>query len=382
MMFEETKRFCDTFLEKGMPGFDLMVMKDGKEVLRYKNGFSDAERGIPVRGNEKYNIYSCSKVMTCVAAMQLWEKGLFSLDDRLSDYMPEFEKMNVATENGVRPAKRPILIHNLFEMTAGFTYDRSTDNIRRAKDETGGRCPTREFMKYYARDPLAYEPGDEWLYSLGHDVLAALVEVISGQKFEEYVKESIFDPLGMNDSTFLLPESERKNVAPLYRYNKETGRSEPLGTPVPEYVFGSEYASGGAGVVSTVEDCMKFAEGVRLRKIIKDGTVELMKTDRLTEKERPYYWNKTDYGYGLGVRCAKKDGFFRDYGWGGAAGAYLAIDDERGLSLYFASHMLSSPLRRFRPYIYRFVCAELFGTEDPAELFKKSEIRSPDDYRF
>ena len=125
-MFEKTKKLCDSFLEMGVPGFDLAVYKDGECVLRYMGGYSDLENKIPMKGNERYNIYSCSKPINCVAAMQLWEKGLFSLDDKLSDYMPEFNEMSVRVEGGIKKAERPILIKHLFEMTVGFDY-----NIRR-----------------------------------------------------------------------------------------------------------------------------------------------------------------------------------------------------------------------------------------------------------
>ena len=159
-MFEKLKAFTDSFLDMGLVGFDLSVYKDGSPVLRHMNGYSDLENKIPVNGKERYNIYSCSKVLTCVALMQLWEKGLFSLEDRLADYMPEFAEMTVKTEDGVRKAEKPILIKHLFEMTAGFSYNGLSENMMLARKETGGRCPTRETMKYLAKDPLLFEPGE------------------------------------------------------------------------------------------------------------------------------------------------------------------------------------------------------------------------------
>ena len=107
-MFENTKQFCDSFLELGVPGFDLAVYKGGKCILRHINGYSDIENKVKMQGNERYNIYSCSKLITCTAALQLWEKGAFSLEDKLSDYMPEFAEMTVKTENGIQKAEKPI----------------------------------------------------------------------------------------------------------------------------------------------------------------------------------------------------------------------------------------------------------------------------------
>ena len=280
-MFLYTKKFCDSFLEYGVPGFDLAVYKDGQSVLRYWNGYSDLEAKVRINGTEKYNIYSCSKVITCTAALQLWEKGLFSLEDKLSDYMPEFTVMYIQTEDGIKKAEHPILIKHLFEMTAGFSYNVDSHWIRQGKRDTYGRCGTREMMCYLAREPLLFEPGDRWEYSLCHDVLAALVEVLSGEKFEAYVKKHIFDVVGMENSTFMLPDEELESIAQQYRF--EDGKAVNVGKPIINYKIGTAYASGGAGGISTVDDYIKFLEGLRTHKLLKPETLKLMMTDRLSE---------------------------------------------------------------------------------------------------
>ena len=164
-MFEKTKAFCETFPGMGVPGYDLAVYKDGECILRTMGGYADLENRVPVKGSEVYNIYSCSKPITCAAAMQLWEKGLYALDDRLSDYMPEFAEMTVRTEDGVRKAEKPILVRHLFEMTAGFDYNTASPSVKEAQAATGGRCPTRETMRWIAKEPLCFEPGAQWNYS-------------------------------------------------------------------------------------------------------------------------------------------------------------------------------------------------------------------------
>ena len=362
-MFEKTKKFCDSLLEIGLPGFDLAIYKDGKCILRHINGYSDLEKKIKVNGNERYNIYSCSKVITCTAALKLYEKGLFSLEDRLSKYMPEFEEMNVIRENGIKKAEKPILIKHLFEMTAGFSYKCSSPELKRAYAETEGRCPTREVMKYLAKEPLLFEPGDRWEYSLCHDVLAAFVEVISGEKFEVFVQKNIFEPLGMKDSTFMLPENEFDTLAEQYRI--ENGENRNIGKEIFIYKLGSEYASGGAGCISTVDDYIKFLEGLRTYKLLKPETIKLMTTNRLTEDQICSYWPKATHGYGLGVRCPMENGKYIDFGWGGAACAYLAIDMANGLSVYFGAHQIGSKAQGLRGMVYRFALAEL---SDEAEL--------------
>lgn len=375
-MLEMTKRFCDSFLEAGLPGFDLAVYKDGKPLLRHFNGYSDLENKVKMKGDERYFIYSCSKPITCVAAMQLWEKGLFSLDDELSRYMPEFENMTVKTGGGVRPARNPILVKHLFEMTAGFSYALASPELVKAREETDGRCPTREVMKYLAKEPLLFDPGERWEYSLCHDVLAALVEVISGEKFEDYVEKNIFRPLGMTHSTFMLPDSELPTVSELYSYsNGETHNdNRRLG-----YKIGSEYASGGAGCISTVDDYMKFLEALRTGDgVLKKETIDLMATDRLTDEQKRTYWTRATHGYGLGLRCPKNGGAYPDFGWGGAACAFLAVDRPNGLSVYFGAHMRTAPVHGLRSMIYRLVRAELFAPEEMENV--QNELSKLHDY--
>jgi len=365
-MFEKTRQFCDSFLNLGMPGFDLAVYQSGKCVLRYQGGYSDRENEIAMNGRERYNIYSCSKVITCTAAMQLWEQGRFSLEDPLADYMPEFREMTVRCGDEIRKAEKPILIRHLFEMTAGFSYNCSSPQMQKAKEETEGRCPTREVMRYLAKEPLLFEPGDRWEYSLCHDVLAALVEVISGEKFETYVKKHIFDPLGMQDSTFMLPPEELDTLASQYKY--ANGQVNNIGKQISSYKIGSEYASGGAGCISTVDDYIRFLEGLRTHAILKPETLRLMTTDRLSEQQKRTYWTKETHGYGLGVRCPMGDARYIDFGWGGAACAYLAVDMENEISLYFGAHMLSSPAAGLRSRLYGFIRAEMLNPAEFAPL--------------
>ena len=342
-MFENIKKFCDSFLQMGVPGFDLAVYKGGECILRYMNGYSDLENKVKMNGNERYNIYSCSKVITCTAALQLWEKGLFSLEDKLSDYMPEFKEMTVKTENGIKKAEKSITIKDLFCMTAGFSYDLNSPMIQKCKEETNGRCQTRELMKYLAKEPLLFEPGERWKYSLCHDVLAALVEVVSGMRFGEFVKENIFTPLKMENSTFLLDDSELDKVSMQYRFNNEANKAE-IRPKTIDYKLGTEYESGGAGCISTVDDYIKFLEGLRTGKLIKEETIVLMTTNHLTEEQRKNYWVE-GYGYGLGVRCPMDEGNITDFGWGGAAGAYLIIDLKNEITAFYAQHVLSSPVQ-------------------------------------
>ncbi len=360
-MFEQTKALCDQFLKMGIPGFDLIVYQNGQCVLRYMGGYADPENRIPMKGKEKYHIYSCSKLFTCVAAMQLWEKGLLSLEDNLSDYMPAFRDMTVKTETGIQKAKNPIKIHHLFEMTAGMNYDLQTPALREYYKECGGSCPTVELVNQLAKTPLLFEPGEGWYYSLCHDVLAALVEVLSGQKFEDYVKEHIFVPLGMEHSDFLHPMEDWEGFARQYRYDDKTKQYQPWRENT--YRPGREYASGGAGCVSTVEDYIKFLEALRIGDVIlKKDTIALMATDRLTEQQRSMYtYGTSSIGYGLGMRTPRQDPGYTEFGWGGAAGAFASVDPVNHITIYYGQHVLLSPTQPLRSWLYRTVCADLRG---------------------
>lgn len=371
-MFQNTVALCNTFLKMGIPGLDLVIYKDGQQVLRHTDGFSDREKGVKMAGNEKLNIFSCSKPLTCVAAMQLWEKGLFHLEDHLADYMPEFSQMYVRSEDGRVNAQKDIRIHHLFEMTAGLNYNLHTPALDALRKDTNGRCPTREVARAIAESPLDFEPGTRYQYSLCHDVLAALVEVISGEKFETYVKKHIFDPLGMVDSSFLPPMDAYEDIAPLYRGSADGVVRNPDGN-VPAYRMGTEHASGGAGCASTVDDYIKFAESLRVGDIIlgKD-TIRLMTTNRLADSQKGNYGTNGN-GYGLGLRTGGGDKNARyDFGWGGAAGAFLAVDPIHNISLFYAQHVLAAPNMALRQMLYSAALEDLEGIVPPSKTVDPS----------
>ena len=345
-MFENVKRYLDEFIKMGIPSTDISVLFQGKEVFRDYRGVSD-ENGTLTNGREIYNLYSCSKLITCIAALKLLETGKLSLEDDLAEYLPAFKDMKVKKCGGIQKSETAIKIHHLFTMTAGLNYDVNTEAIRRGKIETGGECATVDMMRYIAETPLEFEPGESWQYSFCHDVLAAVVEVVSGKRFGVYVKENIFDVLGMQNSTFLFPDNRLGEISAQYRCGGK-GKFENIGREIVSYKLGSKYESGGAGCVSTVNDFVKFLEGVRTEKIISAQTLALLQEDRLTESQRAAYWGSKGYGYGLGVRVPRKGYPRTDFGWGGAAGAYCAVDIQNEISVFYAQHVHISPNSNLR----------------------------------
>lgn len=343
-MFDELNRFLDSFSEVGIPGFVMRIYHNGEEVFYRTGGYSDYENKVSVNGDELFNLYSCTKTVTVTALMQLYEKGLFKLSDNLCDYMPEFTCMSVQTENGLSDAKNKIKIEDLFSMTAGFSYELDSPAIRLGKQETNGICATGEMMKYIAKEPLLFEPGERYNYSLCHDVLAGLAEVLTGEKFGNYVSKNILEPLGMENSGFSIDNKEY--ICAQYRYNDELKKYEKVSKDIQGYKFGKEYESGGAGLISTNGDFIKFAEALRTHKLIKEETTDLITSDRIEGRRGAYSFDA--YGYGLGMRCPRKGSDATDFGWGGAAGSYMTVDRINSLTVCYNQHVLFSPIHNIR----------------------------------
>lgn len=341
-------------------------MHRNETVFRYRNGYADLEQRIPIDDQRIMNLYSMTKIMTCTAALQLVEKGIVKLNDPLSDYMPEFGEMTVKKSlpdgtSVLERAERPITVRDLFTMTAGFSYDLEAPSIREAVERTNGRMPTRAFAEAMARVPLLYEPGTRWSYSLCHDVLGALIEAVDGRTFGDYLREEITGPLGMHDTGFDLTQEQLGRLAPQYEY------SDALGKPVRKdgngFRLGTEYQSGGAGLLSTVSDYVMFLntltnrgtspEGIR---ILSAAGVDLLRTDHLKESMRSdYAWVQlAGYGYGLGVRThisKANSGSLSplgEFGWSGAAGCLAIMDPESQLTVMYAQHMLNNQ----EPYVH------------------------------
>lgn len=374
MNFEYMKNFMDSLTEWIIPGNSVVIYKDGKKVFEYSSGYSDLEKKIKKTGEEQLYIYSCSKVATVTAALQLYEQGKFLLSDPLYEYLPEFKKMYVKDGDRIKAAENPITIRDLFTMTAGLSYATNTPAFEKARNLTDGKMDTRTVIKCLAEEPLLFEPGARWNYSLCHDVLAVLAEVVSGMRFSEYMKKHIFEPLDMNNSYYHAPNDviispqyiyeiqDTKNIVELQQKEHTTGVvKRAYGN---ELVFGENYDSGGAGIITTVDDYAKFAAalansgtGLNNNRILSSATVKLMKTNQLNEAQRKTMnWRRLrGYGYGLGVRTlidkaeSGSNSSIGEIGWGGAAGATIIADTEEKVALFYAHHMLNPQEEYYQP---------------------------------
>lgn len=374
MNFEYMKNFMDSLTEWIIPGNSVVIYKDGKKVFEYSSGYSDLEKKIKKTGEEQLYIYSCSKVATVTAALQLYEQGKFLLSDPLYEHLPEFKKMYVKDGDRIKAAENPITIRDLFTMTAGLSYATNTPAFEKARKLTDGKMDTRTVIKCLAEEPLLFEPGARWNYSLCHDVLAVLAEVVSGMRFSEYMKKNIFEPLDMNNSYYHAPNDviispqyiyeiqDTKNIVELQQKEHTSGVvKRAYGN---ELVFGENYDSGGAGIITTVDDYAKFAAalansgtGLNNNRILSSATVKLMKTNQLNEAQRKTMnWRRLrGYGYGLGVRTlidkaeSGSNSSIGEIGWGGAAGATIIADTEEKVALFYAHHMLNPQEEYYQP---------------------------------
>ena len=377
MDFTKLQNFMDHLTSWRIPGNGVRVCLEGREVFSYTSGYADVENKIPMTLDHYINIYSCSKVATVTAALQLYEQGKFLLDDPLYAFIPEYKEMYVSDANGIRKAEKPITLRHLFTMTSGLTYDRETPAYQKARELTSGKMNTLTVARCIASDPLAFEPGTAWKYSMSHDVLAAAVEAISGKRFRDYVKENIFDPLDMTCSMYH-NEAVQDKMAVKYRYingNQENiiAQQAGLGAHTDGYyvaeennnshAMGPEYDSGGAGITTTIADYSKFCAalandgvGATGEKILSAGTIDLLRTNQLNaEHMKTFTWSQLKgYGYGLGVRtlidkAAGSTGNIGEFGWGGAAGATVLVDPKEKLSVFYAHHMLNPQEDYYQP---------------------------------
>ena len=345
-MFEKAVNWLDGYLTVN-PWYDLIIYKDGECIFRHFEGYRDAQKTVKVNGKERVNLYSCSKPITVTLGMMMVEKGLISLDDPLYKYIPEWENVKVLKDGELKKSQKPILLRHLFSMTSGIPYDFGCKSIADLKINTNGECSTVDVARALANEPLRFEPGDSYVYGMSHDILAAVLEVATGEKFEDLAKRLIFDPLKMNNTTFLPTDADYETICEQFEYNYELKKTVERRKTVP-YRLGNLHASGGAGCVSTTDDYIKFGEALRKHELVSKETLDLMTKNHLSDAGLKVFGVRP-YGYGLGLRVSKKEGDgLLDFGWDGAAGCFFAVVPKYNLTVFVCQHILNSPKQEVR----------------------------------
>ena len=351
MNFTELTDYLSKIDTNLIPDCEIAVYKN-HECL-YKNSFSRPDYPKEEAKKDLYYLFSASKVITCTAALRLVEENKIRIDDPVSKYLPEFAELYVLKGDKKVPAKNTLLIRHLFSMQGGFTYDLGYEGIRRVREESNNNASTREIVAAIAKMPLAFEPGEDYRYSLCHDILAAVVEVASGKKFSEYLNEIIFAPLGMKDFTFYPTDDVMSRFKQQYSVDPKTFTALPVEPNCP-YRLSENYESGGAGMIGSLNDYAKFADALASGeskdgyRLLKPETVALMKSNQLGEVGLNNFRTNTNhkgYGYGMGVRTLMDQKIentlspIGEFGWDGAAGAYCLIDTDNKLSIFYAQHV-------------------------------------------
>jgi CubicO group peptidase (beta-lactamase class C family) len=327
-----------------------MIIKGGKEVFYHEDGFADIEVNAPIKRESIFRLYSMTKPITATAVMILLERGEIDLYDPVSKFIPGFKNQMVCEGDNLVPVEREVTLKDLLSMTSGLLYG----GENRAGKETGalleeidrrllGDSPMRtlEIMNKLGRCPLSYQPGTSWDYGISADVLGAVIEVVSGKSFGEFLKDEIFEPLSMKDTGFWVPEEKRERLVKTYEDDKNgdlkvyTGNNLGIVNKMDRY---PAFESGGAGLVSTIDDYSRFTKMLMNKgsldgvQILKPHTVKYLTSGRLNDIQQKSFdsW-QTLCGHSYGnlmrvmIDCSKAGdlGSLGEYGWDGWLGPYF-----------------------------------------------------------
>jgi len=373
--------FQDYVEEGRIAGAVGMVLRNGK--LAYVNawGMRDLEAGDVMEEDDLFKICSMTKPVASVAVMTLYEEGHFFLSDPIGRYLPALANLRVANlaeasagqEIPTERARRQVTIHDLLRHTSGFTYGDLSNTVVDAvyREREILYQPTLEDqVAALGEIPLLYQPGTQWNYSVSVDVLGRLVEVVSGQPFDVFLRERIFDPLGMADTGFRVPDSKSDRVAPTYGHSGPDRTLGPGDTSIcdlPPTLF-----SGGAGLRSTAQDYARFAQmllnGGELdgARILGRKTVELMTVDHL-EEGMPTGFLSPGWSFGLGFTVKTEAGLdglpssVGEYNWIGIQGTSFWVDPEEDLVGVFMVQIRPNRDITFRDQFKRLVYQALIG---------------------
>lgn len=365
-----------------------LLARRGEIVQHNAYGLADRENDRTMTTDTIFRIYSMTKPITCAALMLLYEQGHFQLADPVFKYIPAFADLKVyvsgkGDEMKTEALKTPVTIRHLLTHTAGLTYHfleygRVEEMFREAEFGLGKNVSLEQFVDGILQVPLAFQPGTRWRYSFAHDVVARLVEIISGQNFAQFLQENIFEPLEMEDTGFYVPEEKLERFAAMYgsvnvEQNTTTattwfgmammGANNLLASPHDSLESKPHRAfRGGTGLVSTASDYWRFCQMLlnngqfNGRRLLGRKTIELMTANHLAPELLPYELANIPspgFGYGLGVTMMTDLGLSQiigsegAYGWSGAANTNFWIDPQE--------EMIGILMAQFQPSGYHLI---------------------------
>jgi CubicO group peptidase (beta-lactamase class C family) len=366
-------------------GCQVAVARHGHLAYFRSFGQMDRERGKAMSDDAIFRIYSMSKPITSAALMQLYERGYFQLNDPVSRFFPSWKDHKVwvsgrGADMKTEEPHRPVSMRDMLCHTGGLTYGSALvalgapdsghpvdaayaeHGVRRGRGET-----LLEFADKLAKVPLRYQPGERWMYSLSTDMCGALVEKISGQRFDRYLQEHIFDPLGMKDTAFMVAPDKLDRFCANYQRGPDKSLRLIDDPATSEYRNEPSFFSGGGGLTGTTEDYLRFCEMLRRggeldgERILGPRTIELMHRNHLkdgkdlTQMAVGGFSETANEGVGFGLGFATtldavKSGSIAagDYYWGGAASTIFWVDAEADLTVVFMTQLMPSGAFNFR----------------------------------
>ncbi len=384
------RRYVDDGL---LPGFLVVVARDGEPVLVHTYGQRDMEAGLPVELDTVFRVFSMTKPITSVAAMILHEEGAFQLKDPVARFIPSFADLRVYRSGSslapaTQPLSAPMQIWHLMTHTSGLTYGflraHAVDAMYRDAGLELGTPPGMDLAgvcDLLATLPLVFQPGTEWNYSMATDVLGRVVEVASGQRLDDFCRERILEPLGMTDTDFHCPPGSHDRLAALYQAQPGTLRPvrvDQLGDRVKQ---APEFLGGGGGMVSTADDYHRFTtmllrggelDGVR---ILGPRTVEYMATNHLPggadleQFGRPLFAETAFDGVGFGLgfsvvidpAAGKVPASMGTFAWGGMASTAFWVDPVEDVTALFMTQLMPSSTHPIRPQLTQLVSQAIVG---------------------
>ena len=355
---------------KRLPGAVAVIARQGKIALLDAVGQQDPNTGSVMKTDSIFRIYSMTKPVVSVAVMMLVERGQLLLSDAVSRWLPEYAHQQVATAHGLVPVQREATVQDLLRHTAGLTYEfLGTSSVQQQYAQVNIASRDRsndEFSKTLAALPLQFQPGSVWAYSRATDVLGRLVEVVNGHKLGAFLKQEIFDPLGMVDTGFSVPPEHHHRIAEPFAHDPDGG--VPMKVIEPREVPAME--SGGGGLMSTAMDYTRFLQCLRNRgeldgvRLLGPHTLDFMTADHLGDIPADGTLLPPGHGFGLGfamrthLGLSPLPGSVGLYYWGGIAGTTFFVDP--ALDMY-AMLLIQAPNQRdyYRPLFRNLVYAAL-----------------------
>jgi CubicO group peptidase (beta-lactamase class C family) len=366
-------------------GCQVAVARHGRLAYFRSFGQMDREAGKAMTDDAIFRIYSMTKPITSVALMSLYERGYFQLNDPVSRFFPQWKDHRVWVSGSgeamvTEPPARPLSMRDMLCHTGGLTYGAAlialgapdsglaVDKVYAEVGVRRGRGETlMEFMDKLAKVPLLYQPGERWMYSLSTDVCGALVEKISGKRFDKYLQETVFGPLGMKDTAFSVAPDKVDRFCANYRRGEDKSLQLLDAPQTSEYLKEPSFFSGGGGLASTTEDYLRFCEMLRRggefegARILGPRTIALMRRNHLkdgkdlTQMAIGGFSETANEGVGFGLGFAStmdevKAGALGagDYYWGGAASTIFWVDPKEDMSVVFMTQLMPSGAFNFR----------------------------------